>query len=168
MPIAAVRYKSKGKSPQYQEYASAIRKRLFSSRVKPKILAYPKDITRAWEHKVTFAVRIYPGKGNINIALYATGKNAWLWKLNVEGTKAYKIKAKKGKVLAFPTGYKRKTPKRYKGARGSGAHGPMAFAKEVKHPAVEGTHHDIKWMEWAGSLIWTEVNKALKEGQARV
>ena len=42
-----------------------------------------------------------------------------------------------GSRLAFRTGYRAKTRPRVLGSRGGGARGPMAFARQVRHPGTE-------------------------------
>lgn len=75
-----------------------------------------------------------------------TTANPYKWRIEVKGkifryvdhgTRRRKIKAKRGKTLAFRAGYKRKSRKGSLTASSGGPFGDTVFAKEINHPGTD-------------------------------
>lgn len=91
-----------------------------------------KKTTRTWDTKVQFEQVAAARDGDDLVGAIGTDNRIYLFV--TRGTKAHVITAKAGGVLAYPSGYRRKTrPGILKSYRGGGF-GRMRFSKSVKHP----------------------------------
>jgi hypothetical protein len=96
--------------------------------------------TATWETHVKFTVRVTSRRGELGITV--STKNE-IYKYVNYGTKPHVIRPKKGKVLAFQSGYKAKTRPSVIGSKPGGSFGATVIAKEVHHPGSEARLFDV-------------------------
>lgn len=92
-----------------------------------------------------------------------TGVDDERWDYVVNGTRAHIIRPRRANgVLAFQTGYNRKTQPRVFGSSSGGASGGMVYAREVRHPGNEAGEHNLLAAEIESDLLPKDVNEAIQ------
>jgi hypothetical protein len=128
------------------------------------------DLSEAWEHEVTFRVRVYIVRGG-DIRIWADPwKNKEIWHWVSRGTKPHVIEAKRAKTLVFQWGFARYSPppKSYPRmpilpAGGGGGAQTVAF-KRVHHPGGDPRNFEERAME--DFHIARDFRKDVREGIA--
>jgi len=125
-------------APKVREYLE----QGIDSEVKPHLLSKFKQVVANWKHKVEFRARKFITADAIKINIFAAGPHKKIWGYVVGGTRPHKIRAKRGKSLAFmwggPGSYVPKTsPPAKFGGPGTVRGGKMAFPQSVNHPGTK-------------------------------
>jgi len=112
------------------------------SEVKPHMLKQFNRVISNWEHKPEFRSRKFITADAIKLNIFAAGPNSKIWTFVTKGTRPHKIRAKRGKSLAFlwggPGSYVPKTsPPAKFGGPGTVRGGKMRFPQEVSHPGTK-------------------------------
>jgi hypothetical protein len=116
-----------------------------------------REITSNWKHKPTFVIARSPAQVSVFTVDDVFGYVD-------KGTKAHIIKAKKGKLLKFRTGYKAKTRPNNSRFKGPGkATGGWRSAKRVKHPGTKARNFSRilanRWSKEGVKLLRAELRK---------
>jgi len=168
MRILIRRFRGRKKAPNWSGIAKEV-ERALDTKVKPRLLEYPKKITANWEHKPDFQARKRITRDAIAVDVWPTGPNKDYWIWTSRGTKPHPIKPKRAKVLAFPSIYVPKTKPRGPSYGGPGkSSGPTVFAMYVKkHPGTKPRHFEEAWARWGKTWFRKEMENAIRRGARR-
>jgi hypothetical protein len=124
-------------------------------------------VTATWEHKpVFFEQKLHATGGTLFQNEIRITTNDAIFRFVDEGTRPHMIRPRSpGGVLAFQTGYTRKTYPGYITSVQGGKHGPLRFARAVRHPGTKPRRFTEtitrKWQATAGTLLERRVRMAL-------
>ena len=85
---------------------------------------------QTWEHRPTPTVTV--SRQGVSVRI-----DDPIWNFVNQGTRPHEIRAKRGRALAFASGYTAKTRPGSIIAKGGGPHGATAFAQVVQHPGTK-------------------------------
>lgn len=103
----------------------------------------------------------------ITSGVYAVGTNNKIYKFLDQGTRPHIIRAKRAKVLRFNSSFRSKTvPGRLNPRSGKSA-GPVAWAKQVKHPGTKARGFSRMISERSRPRFKRNFDKALANAVAR-
>lgn len=108
------------------------------------------------QHKT--AVKATPRR--ITVTVEITGK---IYQFVHDGTKPHPIRAKRGKKLAFQSGYRPKTAVGYIASFPGGPFGPVAYAQQVDHPGFRGRQQSKAIKANQEKPFFDEMEEALKK-----
>jgi len=159
--------RARGKHPAWVEIAKEI-ERTLDTRVKPRMLEYPRKVVASWEHKPDFKARKRVTRTGISLYVYPTGENAKYWQWTSRGTKPHIIEPKRAAALRFPSLYQPKTTPRGPGYKGSGkSSGPIVFALKVHHPGTKARKFEEAWARYNKKWFRKEMENAIRRGARR-
>lgn len=98
------------------------------------------DVTRTWNHKPKFIIRVMERGGRLGITV-STSDVIFMY-VNY-GTKAHVIRPKRAKALVYRSGYQAKTRPGFIGSKPGGATGATVIAQEVHHPGSPARKFDV-------------------------